>query len=154
MLILDEQYHVSFISEEAKRRMGIRKNVVGKLLRELPACQIDGRTLEDVLSGVTRYQPFDATVHVDMQGEEKNWWATANAFVLTRENESYGILMVLKDITEYLEKTEEVARANKVKENLLFTVSHGIKTPLNALLGSADMLLTTMKKDAVEKVEK
>lgn len=150
MLILDEQYHVSFISEEAKRRMGIRKNVVGKLLRELPACQIDGRTLEDVLSGVTRYQPFDATVHVDMQGEEKNWWATANAFVLTRENESYGILMVLKDITEYLEKTEEVARANKVKENLLFTVSHGIKTPLNALLGSADMLLTTMKKDAAE----
>lgn len=150
MLILDEQYHVSFISEEAKRRMGIRKNVVGKLLRELPACQIDGRTLEEVLSGVTRYQPFDGTVHVDMPGEEKNWWATANAFVLTRENESYGILMVLKDITEYLEKTEEVASANKVKENLLFTVSHGIKTPLNALLGSADMLLTTMKKDAAE----
>ena len=149
MLILDEQYHVSFISEEAKRRMGIRKNAVGKLLRELPACQIDGRTLEEVLSGVTRYQPFDGTVHVDMQGEE-NWWATANAFVLTRENESYGILMVLKDITEYLEKNEEVARANKVKENLLFTVSHGIKTPLNALLGSADMLLTTMKKDAEE----
>ena len=150
MLILDEQYHVSFISEEAKRRMGIKKNMVGKLLRELPACQIDGKALEEILSGVTRYQSFDGTVHVDMPGEEKNWWATANAFVLMRENESYGILMVLKDITEYLEKTEEVAKANKVKENLLFTVSHGIKTPLNALLGSADMLLTTMKNEAAE----
>ena len=150
MLILDEQFHVSFISEEAKRRMGTQKNVVGRQLRELSSCQIDGRALEEVLSGVTRYQPFDGTVHVDMPGEEKNWWATANAFVLMRENESYGILMVLKDITEYLEKTEEVARANKVKENLLFTVSHGIKTPLNALLGSADMLLTTMKKEAAE----
>ena len=150
MLILDEQYNVSFISEEAKKRMGIQKKVIGKSLRELPICQIDGRPLEEVISGVTRYQPFDATVHVDTQGDKKNWWATANAFVLMRENESYGVLMVLKDITEYLEKTEEVARANKVKENLLFTVSHGIKTPLNALLGSADMLLTTMKKDAAE----
>ena len=150
MLILDEQYNVSFISEEAKKCMGIQKKVIGKSLRELPLCQIDGRPLEEIIGSVTRYQPFNATVHVDMQGDKKNWWATANAFVLMRENESYGVLMVLKDITEYLEKTEEVARANKVKENLLFTVSHGIKTPLNALLGSADMLLTTMKKEAVE----
>ena len=147
MLILNEQYEVQFISDEAKRCLGITEQVVGKNVNALPMCQLDGRNLENVLSGVTRYQSFNATVHVDTQGTKKNWWATANAFVLLRETESYGILMVLKDITEYLEKTEEVARANTIKENLLFTVSHGIKTPLNALLGSADMLLTKIRTD-------
>jgi PAS domain S-box-containing protein len=79
-------------------------------------------------------------------GEQR--WISDRAFPVENENgEIYRIVGIAEDITErkHLEATlrqqaEELATANRMKDEFLAVVSHELRTPLNSMLGWSSML--------------
>lgn len=51
-----------------------------------------------------------------------------------------GRVVILKDVTDYLAAIAAAEEANRAKSSFLATVSHEIKTPINAIIGLTELL--------------
>ena len=78
--------------------------------------------------------------------------------ILTDENTTEGIVVRMDDITEHQrmisqlhEAKERAIQSDKLKSAFLANMSHEIRTPLNAIVGFADLLIST--DDEGEKTE-
>ena len=98
---------------------------------------------------------------LEQQSSEKTYWnifpwlstltlLLAGSFLLWRWQK---IRIVQKEVTTHLISSKETAeKANAAKSAFLATMSHEIRTPMNAILGVQELLLTSQKFPADEKL--
>lgn len=86
-------------------------------------------------------------ISIKKNGEEINFDLTASKFL---RDEITSIILIFNDISDKVVK-ERLSALNKHKDHLLATVSHELKTPLNAIFGyTTELLSKNLSNDVFE----
>lgn len=143
LIVFDEEEKVRYISASAVEKFGLEPEAQERTIADFSKLRLNGHTLGELLMIVDRGHPLNEMVRVEMRDYVKEpWWAAVNAYVLSEDSNSRTVLILLKDVTEYLKTTEKEIESNLVRENLLYTVSHCVKTSLNAIVGTVELMRT------------
>jgi PAS domain S-box-containing protein len=127
-----------FIHQDDKQ---IFKNFMDSLL-------IDGKTAA-----------FSELRMVDTVGN--SFWCELNAsLLLTFQSASKGYIVILRDISErkiaqakLLQYMNELDEANKAKDKMFSIISHDLKSPFNAILGTSTILANESNKNEIDIVK-
>ncbi|MFM7751554.1 MAG: ATP-binding protein, partial [Opitutaceae bacterium] len=159
ILILDPGGRIEFCNEVGSRRLGIsRRNLIGRNLRDFlkPAGPAAG---EAEIDG-------NLAAGVAWQGELNCLRADGTSFpvrggfspVRRRDQQVVSFVAVFDDMTELrsreneLREAKEQARAgDRAKGNFLATMSHEVRTPLNAIVGFTGLLLESSPLSEVQR---
>jgi len=79
------------------------------------------------------------------------WFDLSASLTLDENNNPKGYIGTIVDVTSLKEAELELIEANKVKDNFLSSMSHEMRTPLNAVIGISNILL--MDNPKVEQLE-
>ncbi len=69
------------------------------------------------------------------------WFELSASHRLDENMKPYGFIGTIVDVTSLKEAELELIEANKVKDNFLSSMSHEMRTPLNAVIGISNILL-------------
>lgn len=144
----------TYVNPSAERLTGYAiSEVVGKhyhfLARQDYHKQIDNLYAKQLLDKtMTTYSEFPI---ITSDGSEK--WVGQQVQLIFEQNEVVGFQAVVRDITDRL-KAEEDHRQREKLSAILETagmVCHEMNQPMQTILGQTDMILLTMKDEAVSK---
>ena len=92
------------------------------------------------------------------------FWSEQNASMLfDSNNEPKGYIMIFRDISErkaaeakLMQYTEDLNESNRTKDRMLSIISHDLKSPFSALLGTTTLLVHEAKNEnfSVERIRK
>ncbi len=132
MVVVDAQGKIMLVNQAAESLLGISKDDVGKLLKEVVKD-------EHLLTVARSIAPAGETVEKDIEllsGDEstKRVLRTSSAVVEDPNGNTVGMVTTLNDITRQRE-------VEKIKAEFLANVSHELRTPLVAIQKSIAMIL-------------
>lgn len=140
IVFFDNSGKLVYCSEIAAKIMGYhsRLDVVGMRYYELNknvARGIAAQIANELKKG-NRFHDI-CSIKVD---EHTSKWFNADAVNIMINEDRYGSVVFLYDITEQVEKSQALSETVKLRERLIMTMSHEIRTPMNAIMGSSDLL--------------
>lgn len=68
------------------------------------------------------------------------------------DGEVEGCIVFVMDVTKQIQQNEKVVEALRMRDRLILAMSHEVRTPLNAIIGSADLMMLTDNLSEQEKV--
>lgn len=84
-------------------------------------------------------------------GQETFWDYTITPIMDTEQSDMIRFMLVsLIDITEQVQARRELERLDGIKDDFLSLTTHELRTPLTAILGNAQILLRSLKKQATQ----
>lgn len=142
ILVVNETGEITKISKRFKEllQLDTALNPEKIALSEITQVTLDGMHLKDLFEQVLTQDNYSQTMYLEFR-DTADYWAQVEISTLRVGEELVGMLFVLTDITKYLTKEAEAYKAVRLKEDLLRTVSHGIRTPLNVIVGTSDLLV-------------
>ena len=156
-MMLGEGEKVEYVSPNLERVLGVSREAVEQDLREFGhADYIDGRKMSyEILKRMKPGDELEAmeTERINQKTGEHRWFRE-NVYCVSIQN-AKKIVVYISDRTKErkaqtaLAETLEMAEvANKAKSTFLGSVSHDIRTPMNAIMG-----LTALLKEEADKPE-
>ncbi len=150
------QYEVKYVSPNIKRVLGIEKEAVRENIHELMSSVIDDlRTLSDErLNSIARGKSWYADRYlINQETKECRWYREMIYHIADDVMDNYVLL--LSDRTKERRAAEQLKSAldsaksaNEAKSIFLSSMSHDIRTPLNAIMGCADLLQRSASDEA------
>jgi len=154
VLVLDNQGRLVDLNPTAQRILSWREEeVVGQPLAQVLVADVGNPVLVtgelvELLAGSSSEQDEVETEVAVGSEEQRRYYDVRNTLLRGRRGRLAGRLIVLRDVTDRRQAEEALALArdhalemSRLKTELLANVSHDLRTPLNVILGYADMLL-------------
>ena len=123
LVLLDREGHIVSINPAAKKFFGTDEACIG----------------EDIL-GLDRSREMQSAINMAMESSQADFETETDGriyrFELSRidsDNQALGVVILAHDVTER-------AKAEKMRREFTANVSHELKTPLQAIMGSAELL--------------
>ncbi len=148
-VIFSRQQGVKYVSPNIERVLGIEKDaVMGDVQALSQVVQDEMHTLSDErLDSIAKGKRWDADRYlINHKTKECRWYSEKIYHVMDDDVDTYVLL--LSDRTrermaqQQLSSALDSARsANEAKSVFLSNMSHDIRTPMNAIMGCADLLL-------------
>lgn len=147
-IIFNIDYEVKYVSPNIKRIIGIDREVVYGDIHNLMMSVLDNRVTltDDRLMSIEKGESWHTNRYMFNQktGEQKWYYETIHH--ISNDNSDYYMLILSdrtkeKRVAEQLQSALDSARgANAAKGLFLANMSHDIRTPINAIVGCADLL--------------
>lgn len=102
-------------------------------------------------------QAWDTAIPVDFEHEmlhrdRSRIWSASRISPIQRDGKTVGLIQITTDVTEQKQAElelrtakQEAERANQLKTQFLANMSHDIRTPMTAIMGSAELLASDTK---------
>ncbi len=88
-------------------------------------------------------------------GQETFWDYTITPIMDIEQSDTIRFMLVsMVDITEQVQARRELERLDGIKDDFLSLTTHELRTPLTAILGNAQILLRSLKKQATQMSDK
>ena len=134
VVVLDGDNRIADMNPAAERLLGTPlKDVLGKgatkPLSEFP----------ELLERLHRLSPEQEKLVVH-GGPESKYFELRISALKTKQGQINGRLVVIQDITEFVQARDQALEASHLKSQLLARISHELRTPLGAILGFAELL--------------
>lgn len=147
-IIFTGQYEVKYVSPNIERNIGISRDVIKENIHNLLQAACDNkRTLNDErLESIAKGDSWDiGRQFMNIVTGEKRRYQEIIHHLSSEGNNDY--IMILSDRTKEQRAAEQLKsaldsakRANESKSLFLSNMSHDIRTPMNAIMGCADLL--------------
>lgn len=144
---------IEYASRNTEQVLGI-EDAFGNAIEDKFLSCISGRDRQAVLDLISRVRKGDCAsgslkLHFTRPDTQKDIVLSLNAYLISEQDSSQRFITVtLEDITEreqsrrrLEEALESEARANAAKSTFLASMSHDIRTPLNAVIGLTNLAL-------------
>ena len=147
-IIFTRQYEVKYVSPNTMRIIGIDKELIRDNIHELMVSVSDNKvTLNDeMLDSIAKGESWETSRYLINQATKEKKWYQETIYHMPDEYGA-GYILVLSDRTkermaaERLQSALDSAKsANESKSMFLANISHDIRTPMNAIMGCADLL--------------
>lgn len=147
-IIFTKQFEVKYVSPNMERQIGISREKIKKNIHNLALAAFDNKiTLnDDRLETIAKGESWDISrcLMNPVTGEKRRYQEIIHHLSYEGDND---YIMILSDRTKE-QKIEEQLRsaldsaksANEAKSMFLSNMSHDIRTPMNAILGCAELL--------------
>ncbi len=142
---IDRNFVITAISPSVERTLGYRpEELIGKTFQDLKilAPEYMEKALSDtknVLAG-ERF-PLSRYEFISKDGTRK--FAEVSGAPIIRDGKIVAMVSVARDISERLRVERSLEVVNRSINNFVTRMSHGIRSPMNAVMGMADLLRET-----------
>ena len=102
---------------------------------------IDNRDLKGLSELQSIKESTVSKIFRTVENDKVRWFELSASNRLDENNEAVGYIGTIVDITSLKETELELIEANNVKDNFLSSMSHEMRTPLNAVIGISNILL-------------
>ena len=155
-IIFTRQYEVKYVSANIERQIGISRETVKENIHTLTKIVFDNKiTLnDDRLETIAKGESWDINRYLMNPATGEKKWYQEIIRHLPYENED-DYIVIFSDRTKE-QRAEEQLRsaldsaksANEAKSMFLNNMSHDIRTPMNAILGCAELLAREAENEA------
>jgi PAS domain S-box-containing protein len=150
---LDVQRDVLEWSDEAYRIFGVAPGAPLTYETFLGFVHPDDRArVDEAWQAALQGAPYDID-HRIIVGGETRWIREVAELEFDAKGELRGGFGTCHDITERKQAEEDLRRANAIKDDFIGMVSHEMRTPLTAIMGSASLLADPASLTAAERRE-
>ena len=134
VVVLDIENRIVDLNPAAEQLLGIPfGKVVGKGITEPLS------VFPELLKRLRTLSPEQAKI-VIRGGPDKKYYELHISPLKDHRKKINGRLVVIQDITEFVQARDRALEASRLKSQLLARVSHELRTPLGAILGFAELL--------------
>ncbi len=139
-ILFMNRFGLEFFGFDSDQLMG--KNVVGTIVPEVESTGRNLRALIDELLHAPDAHVKGENENIKADGT-RVWISWTNTPVRNSKGELEEILSIGHDITQLKELERRLREASEAKSAFLATVSHEVRTPLNAIIGMANLVAET-----------
>lgn len=147
-IIFTKNYEVKYVSPNMERLIGIGREAIQENIHNLARAAFDNQiTLKDeTLETITKGDSWETSRYLmnPVTGEKRRYQELIYHLPYEDDND---YIMILSDRTKELRVEEQLKSAldsaksaNEAKSMFLSNMSHDIRTPMNAILGCAEMM--------------
>ena len=160
IILCDLSHYVVNASNAAYRMFNSSEDFSGKILHELYDDLIhpdDLAAFKHLLDSLLSSSVASSAELRVIHNSKKSFWTEQNASILLDSNSNpKGYIIVIRDISErkaaeaqLLQYTDELNESNRTKDKLFSIISHDLKSPFSALLGTSNAMEMELNKENV-----
>lgn len=97
------------------------------------------KQLDEIISTLEAGREYFNVITLDCADGDRT--LQLHAHTIKAEEPIYLVFMI--DVTSQIQQNEKVIEALRMRDRLILTMSHEVRTPLNAIIGSVDLLMLT-----------
>lgn len=142
VLIIDEKGCITMCSSSFAEGVGAesKESLQGVCLCDINSDFVRKDMVEEIEEEIKRNGELDKVYEFPGEGG-KSRWIDLKVRSIIHNKALTGNMVLCTDITQEMEGKEEMLSLFRMRERILMSISHELKTPLNAIAGSADMLI-------------
>lgn len=144
VMVINESEKIVYMSETAAKHLGSvgRNFYTNSDIADIPEVLFNSKSFRELLEIVEKKGTLNQTMYIEYpEINTPSWWAQVNISVLYAMGQRCGYVIIMTDVSEHLQAKENAENAAKRKEDMLITVSHGVRNPMNVIVGTLDLLL-------------
>lgn len=114
-------------------------------------CGVKKEVVDEIIETLDKGHDYYNVLELKLKSIEGSFQVHAQQ-MKNSEGEEDGCIVFVMDVTKQIQQNEKVVEALRMRDRLILAMSHEVRTPLNAIIGSADLMMLTDNLSEQEKV--
>lgn len=105
-------------------------------------CGVEKKVVDEIVETLKKGHDYYNVLELKLKSAEGSFQIHAQQ-MKDDKGEPDGCIIFVMDVTKQIQQNEKVVEALRMRDRLILAMSHEVRTPLNAIIGSADLMMLT-----------